>query len=247
MAADAQVARGVPRPSDAKPGRPAPWQGVDPSRRTQVTLRVVRAALEGAERGLRTEPASPLDELTGADAAATASLRDAAVLVVLFEEAGETRVVLTRRSTTLRRHRGEVAFPGGRIDPGETALDAALREADEEVGLDPGDVETVAWLRPIVTFASGSIIRPYVGVLDGRPHLEAHPVEVDRVFDVGLADLLDEGAFHEELWRRPSPRATTADGYVPILFFEVDGETVWGATARILTELCCLVTGVPLR
>ena len=200
-----------------------------------------------AEGRTDTAPEAPVDELTGADADAVAALRNSAVLVALFEVAGEARVILTRRAATLRRHRGEVAFPGGRVDPGEAPLAAALREADEEVGLAPSLVTPVGWLRPIVTFASGSLIRPFVGTLAERPSLHAHPDEVDRVFDVAVADLLADGVFHEERWRRPSPRAGADDGTFPISFFDVEGETVWGATARILTELCCLVTAVALR
>jgi len=115
------------------------------------------------------------------------------------------------------------------------------------VGLDPASVTPAAWLRPIVTFASSSIIRPYVGTLVERPALQAHPFEVDRVFDVAIRELLADGAFHEERWRRPSPRAAEGDGRFPISFFDVGGETVWGATARILRELCCLVCGIEPR
>ncbi len=236
----------IPRPGDVRPGRPAPWEHVAPAARSGLRLDGVRATLQAAGRSLDTAPSAPFDELTGADAAASAGLRESAVLIALFEEDAETRVVLTRRSTRLRRHRGEVAFPGGGLDEGESPLGAALREAHEEVRLEPSEVEVIAWLRPIVTFASGSMISPFVGALGARPTLRAQPEEVDRVFDVSLRELLDDGVFREEQWRRPSPRASD-DGYIPIYFFEVADETVWGATARILTELCCLVVGVPLR
>jgi 8-oxo-dGTP pyrophosphatase MutT (NUDIX family) len=240
-------AQRVPRPPDAAPGRPAPWADLPPSARRGLGLGRVRAALDAAARSLAVEPPDPLDELSGLDAATSARLRDSAVLVAVFEEDGEARVVLTRRADTLRRHRGEVAFPGGRLEHGEAPLAAALREAHEEVGLDPGAVAPLGWLRPIVTFASGSIIRPYVGLLDGRPALRAQPDEVERCFDVAIRELLDDGVFREERWRRPSPRALSGDGTFPIFFFEVAGETVWGATARILTELCSLVAGVAVR
>ncbi len=237
----------IPRPPDAAPGRPAPWADLAPSRRRGLGLRALRAALDAAGRSLDVPPPDPLDELSGLDAATSARLRDSAVLLAVFEEGGEGRVVLTRRADTLRRHRGEVAFPGGRLEPGEAPLAAALREAHEEVALDPRAVLPIGWLRPIVTFASGSIIRPYVGVLDGRPTLRAQPEEVERCFDVALCELLDDGVFREERWRRPTPRVLDGDGTFPIFFFEVAGETVWGATARILTELCSLVTAVAVR
>ena len=214
------------------------------SRRRGIGLDALRVALATAGRSLDVAAPDPVEELTGLDADASAGLRDSAVLVAAFEEDGEARVVLTRRAGTLRRHRGEVAFPGGRLEPGEAPLAAALREADEEVGLRPSLVDPVGWLRPIVTFASGSIIRPFVGTLGARPVLLAQPGEVDRCFDVALADLLADGVFHEERWRRPSPRSRSADGTFPIYFFEVADETVWGATARILTELCTLAVGL---
>jgi len=237
-------AQRIPRPADAAPGRPAPWAGLSTSARRGIGLAQVRDALAGAGRSLDVVAPDPLEELTGLDAGTSEGLRDSAVLVAAFDEEGEARVVLTRRAGTLRRHRGEVAFPGGRLDPGEAPLDAALREAHEEVGLAPSLVAPIAWLHPIVTFASGSIIRPFVGTLGARPALRAQPEEVERCFDVALAELLVDGVFHEERWRRPSPRAIGPDGTFPIFFFEVAGETVWGATARILTELCCLVVGV---
>jgi len=238
------AARRIPRPPDAQPGRPAPWADLPATQRRGIGLDAVRDALARNGRTLDLDPPDPRHELSGLDVATTSQLRDSAVLVAAFEEAEEARVVLTRRATTLRRHQGEVSFPGGRLEPGEAPLDAALREAHEEVGLDPQHVTALGWLHPIVTFASGSIIRPYVGAHEGRPTLSAQPDEVDRCFDVSLRELLDDGVFHEERWRRPSPRAVSGDGTFHIYFYEVDGETIWGATARILTELCCLVIGV---
>jgi 8-oxo-dGTP pyrophosphatase MutT (NUDIX family) len=240
-------AQRVPRPSDAVPGRPAPWSGLPATSLEGLGLTALRTALESAGRSLEVTPPDPFDELSGLDATTTGRLRDSAVLIAAFEEDGEARLVFTRRADTLRRHRGEVAFPGGRLEPGESPLAAALREAREEVGLDPRAVTPLGWLRPIVTFASGSIIRPYVATLEARPTLRAQPEEVERCFDVAIRELLDEGVFHEERWRRPSPRAANRDGTFPIFFFEVAGETIWGATARILTELCSLVVGVTAR
>jgi 8-oxo-dGTP pyrophosphatase MutT (NUDIX family) len=240
-------AQRIPRPADAEPGRPAPWSGLPATSLEGLGLPVLRTALGAAGRSLAVAPPDPLDELSGLDATTSARLRDSAVLVVAFEEDGEARLVLTRRAETLRRHRGEVAFPGGRLEPGESPLAAALREAHEEVGLDPRLVTPLGWLRPIVTFASGSIIRPYVATLEARPTLRAQPEEVERCFDVAIRELLVEGVFHEERWRRPSPRAGSGEGTFPIFFFEVAGETIWGATARILTELCSVVVSAAVR
>jgi len=175
----------------------------------------------------------------------------AAVLVPLFEEDGDARVVLTRRSPNLRSHQGEVSFPGGRIEPHEEPEQAALREAAEEVALDPGSVELVGRLSPLSTFSSRSVITPVVGALRGRPNLRRNPSEVDHVFDVALAHLTEEGVFREERWSfpdRPVPAHVTGeleeDRSFPVWFFELENDTVWGATARILVELLRLVLEV---
>ncbi len=145
----------------------------------------------------------------------------------------------------MRIHRGEIALPGGRSHDGETPVETALREAHEEVGLEPGEVAPIAWLTPVASFGAGSSIWPIVGFLERRPELTVDPNEVDRAFTVALSDLVAEGAFVEERWRRPPVRPGTDDeGYYPLQFFKVPGDLVWGATARVLTELLSLVTGV---
>ncbi|MDA8357066.1 MAG: CoA pyrophosphatase [Actinomycetota bacterium] len=176
----------------------------------------------------------------------SSSGRSAAVLVALFDDAGGARVLLTRRSRTLRHHRGEVSFPGGRIEPGETPLEAARREAQEEIGLDPELVRPAGGLARVRTFSSGSLIVPVVGSLDRRPRLVANPGEVARVFDVGLAELMAEGVFHEERWPPRGPLGDRVSGGrpFPVWFFEVDGETIWGATARILVDLLEVALGI---
>jgi 8-oxo-dGTP pyrophosphatase MutT (NUDIX family) len=167
---------------------------------------------------------------------------NAAVLALLFEEDGEARLIFTRRSTKLRSHRGEVSFPGGRIDLGEDAPAAALREAYEEIALDPSRVTPEGWLHPVVTVGTGSLIIPIVASTPSRPHVVASPAEVERVFDVSLRDLADLENFHEERWRfadgvRPG---VPADG-LTVWFFEVEGEMIWGATARLIHELLTVV------
>jgi len=171
----------------------------------------------------------------------------AAVLVALFEEDGEARVVLTRRSAELRTHRGQVSFPGGRMDKGEDASGAALREAREEIGLDSGAVRIVGWLHPLFTLNATSFVLPVVGVLSGRPSVVANPDEVARVFDVELADLVGDGAFREETWDPYEAWSTTGPQARRIWFFDVAEERVWGATARILHELALLTLGIAIE
>ena len=142
----------------------------------------------------------------------------------------------------MRTHRGEVSFPGGRLDEGEDATAAALREAHEEVGLDPASVTTVGWIHPVITMVSSSVILPVLGTIAARPRLVANPAEVERVFDVALAELADLKVFHEERWRiagRTIPGSE--DGSFAIRFFEISGEMIWGATARMIHELLTVV------
>jgi 8-oxo-dGTP pyrophosphatase MutT (NUDIX family) len=165
-------------------------------------------------------------------------MRQAAVLVPLFEEDGVTRVVLTKRPDTMPSHRGDIAFPGGKVHPevDRSLLDAALREAHEEVGLSPGAVEVVAELETLSTVTTRFVIAPFVGLLAARPELVADQREVVRVFDVALAELVADGVHREELW---GPGAIAR----AVHFFELDdGECIWGATARILAEFLTVLT-----
>ncbi len=236
----------VPRPPDARPGAPAPGADLSPSARADIGFGRVLAALEGAAQA----GPPPATGHIGPDGPPAPGARASAVLVPLFEEDGEVRVILTRRSSALRAHRGEVSFPGGRIEAGEDAPTAARREAHEEIGLPPAASEVVGWLHPLHTVASTSFITPVVGRLEARPRLVANPAEVERVFDVTLAALVRDGAFHEERWRLARellPETLPADAVperITVWFFEAAGETVWGATARMLHELLSLVLGV---
>jgi 8-oxo-dGTP pyrophosphatase MutT (NUDIX family) len=171
--------------------------------------------------------------------------RPAAVLIALFEEAGQARVILTKRPDTMPTHQGEIAFPGGKLD---TAVDedlaaAALREAHEEIGLAPELVEIVAELDHLFTVQARFTLAPFVGLLEGRPSLHPDQREVVRVFDIALSELLDDAAFRQELWDIDGAILDTAPGRDrPIDFYEIPGETVWGATARILTGFLTQLT-----
>jgi 8-oxo-dGTP pyrophosphatase MutT (NUDIX family) len=237
----------IPRPDDWRMGAPAPWLDAVATDAGALSVDRIVAVLVSAGLGGAPAAATPRDnDLEVLDGLLDpAALRSSAVLLALFEEDGEARVVLTRRSSRLSSHRGEVSFPGGRVDDGEGPVDAALREADEEVGIDPATVEVVGHLHPIVTLASRSLITPVVGVLAARPTLVPAPAEVERAFDVALGDLLAPGVFHEERWRRPErPSPRSADGSFPLWFFEIAGEMIWGATGRLLVDLLCLALDV---
>ena len=138
-----------------------------------------------------------------AELPAQADQRPAAVLCLLFESAGEANVVLTRRPGHLRSHAGEVCFPGGRLRRGEDPLEAALREANEEIGAAAGDIDVIGQLTPLTTTRSPALVHCFVGRLSGSsesPVFVPDPNEVDKVFWVPLAQLATDGAYHEELW-----------------------------------------------
>ncbi len=202
----------IPEPDAIERGSPAPWAALPASSRTGLSLDIVRSRLRRAGQLLDVNPL-PVTLAVGsivADAAPAPIVERSAVLVALFEESRETHVILTRRSASLRNHGGEIALPGGRCDADESPVDTALREAREEVGLDPSLVTPVAWLSPIAAFAANSSIWPIVGVLATRPELIISLDEVESVFSVALADLVADGAFVEERWRR-SLRGSDAD------------------------------------
>ena len=225
---DVSGARGgsqvIPRPADVLPGGPAPWADLSPEERRVTSTRVADAV-----RGL----GDPVPIAGGAPPGA----RPSAVLIPIYDEGDGAVVVLTRRAQHLRSHKGEVSFPGGRQEPGEAPHQTALRESEEETGLPAHAVELVGELDPLATFSSRSLIVPFVGILaGGRPELVAQEAEVEAILHVPLADLLHGDAYREELWRFPH-------GYHPLYFFEIVGDTIWGATARILHQLLSIVTG----
>jgi 8-oxo-dGTP pyrophosphatase MutT (NUDIX family) len=158
------------------------------------------------------------------------------VLVPIFEDAGEARIILTKRPETMPSHRGEIAFPGGKLEAerDRSLRDAALREAHEEIGLGPAAVDIVAELDSLTTVASRFVLTPFVGLLGTRPALHPDPTEVVSVFDVAISELLDDDVYREERWDVPPDLGISPGRDRAIHFFELAGETVWGATARIL-------------
>ena len=156
-----------------------------------------------------------------------------AVLVPLYVADGELHAVLTRRRGDLRRHAGEISFPGGRQDPQDPDLIAtALREAHEEIGLPPEDVALLGALTPTPTIATNYAIHPYVGLVEPGREWTLSPREVDSVLEPSLGDLR-AGFDRRRLVRRGLPFRT--DVYV------VDEQLIWGATARILGDLLARV------
>lgn len=215
----------IPRPSAARPGGPPPW-GAVPEAARRVDLGAIRAGL--AHRGpgrVVLVPGREHDRLS-------------AVLVPLYvDDLGAVRVVLTRRARHLRSHTWEVSFPGGGHEHGDPSLwHTALREAHEEVGLDPASARLIGELDRFVTVGSRTLVHPYVAEIDPPGELVPDPAEVEAVLHVALAELLLDEVFREELW-------PIGDELRPITFFELHGDTVWGATAAMLRQLLALATG----
>jgi 8-oxo-dGTP pyrophosphatase MutT (NUDIX family) len=153
----------------------------------------------------------------------------AAVLVALYASDDELRVVLTKRRADLRRHAGEISFPGGRRDPeDDTLMDTALREAEEEIGLARSEVRVVGTLERTSTFVTNYAIHPFVGLLEGPHPWRASELEVEAVLEPTLHDV-HAGRTRTRLERRGFSFET--DAYV------FDEQLVWGATARILEGL----------
>jgi 8-oxo-dGTP pyrophosphatase MutT (NUDIX family) len=155
----------------------------------------------------------------------------AAVLAPLFldGEQAEPHVVLTRRRADLRRHAGEISFPGGRRDDADPDLaTTALREAEEEIGLPRGDVELIGELPSVSTFATGYVIHPFVGVIPGAAEWCPSAREVDAVLELSL-ESLRAGRTRTRMERRGVRFET--DAYV------VGEHLIWGATARIIELL----------
>jgi 8-oxo-dGTP pyrophosphatase MutT (NUDIX family) len=154
---------------------------------------------------------------------------DSAVLVPLFADvAGEVHAVFTRRRDDLRRHAGEISFPGGRREDGEELLQTALREADEEVGLPPDAVEIAGALTPTPTMVTSYAIYPFVGVIEPGREWVLAPTEVAEILELPIR-ALRAGQGERRLVRKGVPFRTTT--------FEVGPHTIWGATARIVADL----------
>jgi 8-oxo-dGTP pyrophosphatase MutT (NUDIX family) len=155
--------------------------------------------------------------------------KDAAVLVPLYVQGGELHAVFTKRREDLRRHAGEISFPGGRQDePDEDLRFTALREAEEEIGLATSAVELIGALPPTGTFVTDYKIHPFVGMIEPGTVWDLQPTEVEVVLEFSLPDLV-RGHEMKRLIKKGVPFRTPT--------YTVDGNLIWGATGRIVQNL----------
>lgn len=209
------------------PGTPAPWAELSAERRL-LTADSMRTAIG--------------TQVLDTSAVSSDGVGPAAAVLAVIEPAadGELEVIITRRSERMRTHRGELSFPGGAQDPGEDLMHTALREANEEVGLDGSSVDVAGRLSPLRTASSGRWVVPFVALASDRPEVwPASPDEVDEVLHVPLAHLTAPGVFWEEHW-------TFGPDTWPISFFDLGPDVIWGATAAMLRDLLARLLGTPV-
>ena len=161
----------------------------------------------------------------------------AAGLILLYPLDDRPHILLTVRAGDLALHAGQVSFPGGRIEGDETIPRAALREAAEEVGVDPDQVRVLGVLSTLYIPVSDFALHPVIGTTDRRPAFAAQMGEVGRILEVPLTDLLGSSPRQGASWRQ--------DGQFHVPYYELCGERVWGATAMILAELATVLRTRP--
>ncbi len=212
-------------------------EGVDAGRRTwalaglEARVRDSLASLPGLDAQVRM---APRPRRGWRPEQRADRVRVAAALVLLYPRDGRPHLLLTVRAGDLRRHSGQVSFPGGAIEPGEAIASAALREAAEEVGLDPSIVRVLGPLTPLHIPVSDFIVHPIVGVMDRTPEFAHAAAEVARVLQVPIDELLDPARVHLTTRMR-------GDELVEVPYFDLGGEIVWGATAMMLSELLSIL------
>ena len=168
-----------------------------------------------------------------------ADARAAAALLLLYPSAGGgVAMPLTIRASGLARHAGQISLPGGAVDEGETLAEAAVREASEEIGVDPLSVRVLGELTPVHVIVSGFTLHPIVGVTDARPDFLPAPAEVDEILEVSLEHLRDASRI------RVGTRIREGVA-VEYPYFDLLGHQVWGATAMVLGEFVCLIAEIP--
>jgi 8-oxo-dGTP pyrophosphatase MutT (NUDIX family) len=188
--------------------------------------------LPGLEAQLRFMPTPPRTGWKPGEFPSDARL--AAGLLLVYPGAQGPSIPLTVRASGLKRHPGQISLPGGATDPGETLAQAALREAHEEIGVDPAHVRILGELTPVHVLVSGFTLHPIVGITDDRPSFKLDANEVEELIEVSVEGLQDASAIRQG--------TRTREGLaIEYPYFDLMGHQVWGATAMILGEFICVL------
>ncbi len=186
-----------------------------------------------AQRQMINYPRPRIDDMQKIDPGA----RRGAVLILLYPKKGKDYLVLTLRNTYEGIHSGQVSLPGGKMEAKDRDLvAAALRESQEEVGVDPSKVQILGPLSPIYIPPSRFLVYPFVGHTDQAPNFHADPVEVAEIIETPLEVLL-----HQRYRKEKSLFVRTEQAEIPVKYFDVAGHVVWGATAMILSEFAEII------
>jgi len=154
----------------------------------------------------------------------------AAVLVPIFLKGESYHILFTKRTENVQKHRGEISFPGGAFETKDGSLiNTALRESNEEIGLNSSDIEVLGPLGDTPTMVSGYVISPYIGVILYPHELHLDPYETQEVFEAPVLDLMDKNCFREEIRVRDGKPS-------PVYYYNYGERVIWGATAKILKQ-----------
>jgi 8-oxo-dGTP pyrophosphatase MutT (NUDIX family) len=199
----------------------------------EATLRErLAGTLPGLQAQLRFMPTPPRTGWKPGEFPSDA--RIAAGLLLLYPGERGASIPLTVRASGLKRHAGQISLPGGATDEGETLVQAALREAHEEIGIDPARVRVLGELTPVYVLVSGFTLHPIVGITDARPDFTPAAHEVEEVIEVSIEDLQDASNIRHG--------TRTREGLaIEYPYFDLRGSHVWGATAMILGEFISLL------
>lgn len=165
-----------------------------------------------------------------------ANARLSAVMVLLYPQESELQLIFARRPDTLRDHPGQIAFPGGRREPGEAYIDTALRETEEELGVPAAQIEVLGQLRSVYVPPSNFVVHPFVGWHERRPAFVPSPDEVAELLEIPLSHFLNPNSRSREEWTFKKMNVT-----LDIPFYHFGQHKIWGATATILSELMARV------
>jgi 8-oxo-dGTP pyrophosphatase MutT (NUDIX family) len=205
----------------------------------------MQATVEAIKLGLTRLPGlaaqkrmSPIPRKGQADSGIPEGAIPGATILLLYPDQGVPRMVLTKRSQSVAHHKGQISMPGGMVDPGESLEAAALREAQEEIGVPPQAVTLLGPLSPLYIPVSGFVMHPFVGIMSGELPWQLEPREVELVLTPSLGDLINPKN-HE----REARLIFGLSREVP--YFKVAEEKVWGATAMVLAEFLDLLGFLP--